>query len=756
VGSVSAFGAGTIKFSDDSLFDAQGQISNKYGGAAGNRNLFTFVGGSLSFGAKPVQSGFTPIPIDTAQIDGPPPTCVDVLKLGQAIDAKHPLGYWGFIPGADGVCDLEEIVEFNALNGGADFGASEGPANTALLALPATHDSVKGMIEVVQGYCFSTSTGADGTGNTRLPTGLGDCNAIVNPKNAPTVGGMIHSQPAIVSYSQVIQDTGAKRPTVAYAAGADGQLHAYYVSGGSGYNGPAAALHYPAGSQASTAFNTAWALPFTPPTPMTELWAFMPASQIQLLSGNGQMVDSAPVVMDVFADFSGTGLGTGLPEWHTVLVATAGNPLGNPGAEVFAMDITNPLDPHLLWDLIGSWAGQPPGTVSPLAMANNSNTALTATKWIQTGLGGLYPAAGKSNTGVFDYSDLGASYGLSLGIVRNGNTPLFRVFLASNLTQDASAAPMTNGAQIYAIDAATGEKVWQWQQPYKPIPAPTSPGDPVPRPVTLLTDSRGSVQYVYVGDYEGHLWEIDAFTGESTEDGKGVAGSGAIFATPGGTSEPLTTSLLIAKLPPTVGIGGMTPGSTFAPPVGWQGDLVGLIGTDGSPDVFVPGTGGVHVVNLMQLPTIRPPATGIPPADPAAPWGPPNTAVPIPAPPMRVFGASLIGTTAVFTTNSKSFSDPLAVDITASGGAYLIDLGSSAGGPLSNLGANYAKPMGDAVQFFYDATTGTHIIGSQVNQMAQVVLPPATATKPNPALKVNGAVGGLLYQVLGWVRRTLL
>jgi len=123
---------------------------------------------------------------------------------------------------------------------------------------------------------------------------------------------------------------------------------------------------------------------------------------------------------------------------------------------------------------------------------------------------------------------------------------------------------------------------------------------------------------------------------------------------------------------------------------------------------------------------------------------------------MRVFGASLIGTTAVFTTNSKSFSDPLAVDITASGGAYLIDLGSSAGGPLSNLGANYAKPMGDAVQFFYDATTGTHIIGSQVNQMAQVVLPPATATKPNPALKVNGAVGGLLYQVLGWVRRTLL
>jgi type IV pilus assembly protein PilY1 len=489
---------------------------------------------------------------------------------------------------------------------------------------------------------------------------------------------------------------------------------------------------------------------------MTELWAFMPASQIQLLSGNQQMVDSAPVVMDVFADFSGTGLGTGLPQWHTVLVATAGNPLGNPGAEVFALDITNPLAPHLLWDLIGSWAGQPPGTVPPLPMANNSNTSLTAARWVQTQPTLVYPPPGKAATGVFDYSDLGASFGLSLGIVRNGNTPLFRVFLSSNFTQDVAANPMTNGAQIYAIDAATGEKVWQWQQPYQPVPVATTSGDPVPRPVTLLTDTRGSVQYVYAGDYEGRLWEINAFTGESTEDGKGVGGSGAIFATPGGTLEPLTTSLLIAKLPATLGIGGITPGSTFAPPVGWQGDLVGLIGTDGSPDTFVPGAGGVHVVNLMQQPTLRPPGTGIAPADPAAPWGPPNTAVPIPAPPERVFGASLIGTTAVFTTNSKSFSDPLAVDITANGGAYTIDLGSSAGGPLSNLGANYVKPMGDAVQFFYDATTGTHIIGSQVSQMAQVVLPPATPTKPNIALKVNGPIGGLVYQVLGWVRRTLL
>jgi type IV pilus assembly protein PilY1 len=757
VGSIAAFGATTISFNSNSLFDAQGQISKKYGGAAGNRNLFTFVGGKFAFGpAGGRQQGLTAIPIDTAQIDGPPPNCVDQLQLGQVIDAKHPAGYWGFKPGADGQCDLEEIIEFNALNGGADFGASEAAANTAVLNLTSTHDSADGMIEVVQGYCFSTTGGTDGTGHTHLPTGLGDCNNQINPTNAPTIGGMVHSQPAVVNASPVIPDLGAARPTVLYAAGADGQLHAYYVSGGTGYQGPQATLAYPAGSDATAAFSSLWAVPFAPPNPMTELWSFMPASQIQLLAGNQQMVDSAPVVMDVFADFSGN-LVPGLPQWHTVLVATAGNPLGNPGAEVFALDITNPLVPHLLWDLVGSWAGQPPGTVSPIALADDSIDSLSATKWIQTGIGGVYPPAGSSLTGVFDYSDLGASYGLSLGIVRTGNTPLFRVFVSSNLTQDPGATPMNNGAQVYAIDVATGQKVWQWQEPYQPIPAATSPGDPVPQPVTLLTDTRGSTQFVYAGDLEGRLWELSALTGESTEDGKGVGGSGAIFATPGGTLEPLTTSLLIAKLPTTLGIGGLVPGSTFAPPVGWQGDLIGLVGTAGSPDGFVPAPGGVHVVNLMQAPTIRPLATGVAPADPAAPFTPPNGAVPIPGlPAMRVYGASMSGTLAIFTTNSKGFNDPLAVDITASGGAYTIDLGTSAGGPLSNLGANYTKPMGGAVQFFYDATTGMHIIGSQVNQMTQVILPPASSAAPNAALKVNGPVGGLLYQVLGWVRRTLL
>ena len=80
----------------------------------------------------------------------------------------------------------------------------------------------------------------------------------------------------MVTPSPNIRDAGGARPTVAYVAGFDGQLHALYVSGGAGYTGPAAALGLP-NPDAGRAFSSDPAPRFasgTLPAPGTELWAY--------------------------------------------------------------------------------------------------------------------------------------------------------------------------------------------------------------------------------------------------------------------------------------------------------------------------------------------------------------------------------------------------------------------------------------------------------------------------------------------------
>ena len=137
----------------------------------------------------------------------------------------------------------------------------------------------------------------------------------------------MHSQIAVVPASPNVTDapSGKHRPTIAYAGGLDGELHAFYVpsdGNDTGYTGPANTLHYPNTSPSASAFNTNLMSggSFAIPNAMQELWAFIPPGQLPLLYSNNAQVDSAPAVLDVFGDFTGTGI----REWHTVLVASAG------------------------------------------------------------------------------------------------------------------------------------------------------------------------------------------------------------------------------------------------------------------------------------------------------------------------------------------------------------------------------------------------------------------------------------------------
>lgn len=738
VGAVAKFAVGSTNFNISALWDANGQLGAVYGGAAGTRNLFTYLGGTIVANAAyphgALQKNWVPAPVEPNEVDQM--GCVDVLSWGKVTDGKH-LPYFGLVTGAgDGVCDVFEATQLILPAPCTDgFGVNCLAANMTLLNSTASRDTVKGMLQVVQGACFTTSTRADNSGNYAVPATTAACNSNFFPVNKPLLGGVLHSSPAIVGASVNVIDNGAPRPTVLYTTSADGQLHAFYVSGGAGYTGPSGTLSFP-NTLASTVFNTTWANPFVMPLPLTELWAYMPASQLPLLSSNSQMVDSAPVVQDVFADFNNSGI----RQWHTVLVATAGNPLGNPGSEVFAMDITNPLKPALLWDMMGTWTG-PVGTVTPIAVANlPAATYPGALRSVQTGRGGSYPAAGLSTGSVYGYSTLGATYGLSLGVTRSGVEPSFPVFLSSNFVQDLANAPLTNGAQIFSIDTATGQILWHWLQPY--ATTGSVPGNPVPQPVTLVPDRYGTVNLVYVNDMEGKTWELPAKTGINAWNSLGVGGSGAIFST-GTAAEPITTPLAIARLPlfATASTGVLKPFSQ---------KLIALLGTDNSPDGFVNPDGQLHVMNVD--PSSRP-ATGVAYSD----MNLVLTPFPMTFAARRIAGTiSVIGQTAYVATTSKTLSDPLLIDTAALGGVYAIDLGGITSSTITTS-LPYFSTQGSygGVSVYYEAGVGTHVIASQVDRQAHTVEVTTPANTPNPTLRVNTPQDGVLYRFTGWVRRIL-
>jgi len=451
-----------------------------------NRNLFTYLGGYIKANPSNVDlGGLGRVAVNgVAQISWTPANvagtsigtgCLDVMKLGRTAD-----GSCGMIPGSDGLCDLEEALQQVRLNLGTDCGAAEVTSNQSLLANPDTRNATQQMLQMVRGFCAATTNRVDGPNTTPVlvPTDA-QCNDTEGIQtNRAHLGGLVHSSPAIVPPSVNVNDGPNKRPTVAYVAGVDGQIHALYVSGGSGYN-PPAGLQTFLNPYANSVFVNDWSAAsggFQPPSPGTELWAFMPASQLPWLDTNSAQVDSSPVVQDVFIDL----VGRGIREWHTVLVAS----VGGMNREVLALDVSNPLRPVLLWDIAGSLrrsADYP--FYSPTVLSNAGAPAGTASaaRWREPDASFNGPCNGTSGcdlTGVYDFTGLGGSVGLSIGEFRRGLEPVTAVFASSN-SSGANGIPA--GLEVFAIDLATGQKLWEWVEPYasgtfadNTVPPPTS------------------------------------------------------------------------------------------------------------------------------------------------------------------------------------------------------------------------------------------------------------------------------------------
>lgn len=173
------------------------------------------------------------------------------------------------------------------------------------------------------------------------------------------------------------------------------------------------------------------------------------------------------------------------------LVAT----LGRGGNGLFALDVTDPTGfgaGDVLWDLTGSALGDDMGRVlgEPLIVTLN-DAAATRAVIVGNGI--------NSN---------------------NGHSVLFVLDLAT-------------GAVIRKFDTGAG-------------------GDNgLSAPRGADTDGNGTVDYVYAGDLEGNVWKFDLHAGTTAE--WGIANDKAMFTAvdAGGTAQPITAGLAIARDPAT-------------------------------------------------------------------------------------------------------------------------------------------------------------------------------------------------------------
>jgi hypothetical protein len=279
---------------------------------------------------------------------------------------------------------------------------------------------------------------------TSIVSGITSANwqTIVRTVLAGPLGGVDRSTAAVIQASSAAGVT--TRPTVAYFGATDGMLHAVCASiGGT------------TPSQSSIC-----------PSLGTELWAFIPRVQLPSIRTNTARIDGSVRVVDVFGDFV-TSSADGRRSWHTILTFQTGS-----NAAAYALDITDPANPIVLWEYV------------------------TPTTPSTTDFGtGLVVAAGPAaiKTQLVDLAVLETTNGGTGG----------------------------TGIATTALSQETGAKLWQFGYLY-PAP-PRGVAADLPMASTGIPGGAVAVDLVgfgylsdfVFGDLYGNLWRVDATSGTS-------------------------------------------------------------------------------------------------------------------------------------------------------------------------------------------------------------------------------------------------
>lgn len=332
---------------------------------------------------------------------------------------------------------------------------------------------------------------SDGHGQARVGYIRGDgCSAMAGCSTFRTrssrLGDIVNSSPVLVKDAQYLtyradsldgsdgkyrsfQEKVASRPPMIYVGANDGMLHAFNADDGK------------------------------------EVFAFIPTPVIENLDkltdpdyGEGThqfYVDGTPVVADVYYN----------NEWHTVLLGS----LGAGGRGVFALDITNPAQPELLWELTSD-----------------------------------------------DDPDMGYSLPQpSIARLHNGRWAA----LIPNGYNSGSASE--GKAVLFIVDIATGE-VKKLEATTKETEGSFSNGLSSVRTADFNGD--GVVDYAYAGDLRGNIWRFDLLdTDSSTPFAKttisadkfkvSFSGTPLFVATDGTTRQPITAAPSLVRHPTSMG-----------------------------------------------------------------------------------------------------------------------------------------------------------------------------------------------------------
>ncbi|HET7500575.1 MAG TPA: hypothetical protein VFK02_06210 [Kofleriaceae bacterium] len=319
---------------------------------------------------------------------------------------------------------------------------------------------------------FTTTTAPESTGVRFHPTAvqLNDANAsaigaliapasvvtgigatqwqtIVRTVLAGALGGVDRSTVAVIPASGFAGSP--TRPTIAYFGATDGMLHAVCASVGG-----------------TTATVTSVC-----PRLGTELWAFLPRTQLPLIRTNTARVDGSPRVVDVFGDFTGNPA-TGAKSWRTILTFQTGFAVGGTAA-TYAIDVTDPARPVVLWEYA---TPSSPGSF-------DLGTGLTV-------------AAGQAMVG---------------GQLRN-----------VAILETSNGGTGGTGVVATAVAQETGARLWQFGYAY-PSPPRGIAADTALLPRTGIVGGavgvdllgQGYMSDVVFGDLYGDLWRLNAADGTS-------------------------------------------------------------------------------------------------------------------------------------------------------------------------------------------------------------------------------------------------
>ena len=233
--------------------------------------------------------------------------------------------------------------------------------------------------------------------------------------------------------------------------------------------------------------------------------------------------------------------------------------------------MTNPLHPVLLWhvdgptEADGRWDMDKDGVFGATEEFDPDDPSTFALKW-SDGAGVDYRTTDATEiaamkTGRYDYRNLGLTYSTAVAKLWDGSGYQYTLFVATNATDyhddgDASTpyAPTGfRGAEVFAIDVVTGQKRWQWEHLYADAAGPGVDNSIPPRMALGDIDATGSTERIYLGDMEGHLWELFSRDGRNVNFKLGDDDdyhSFPLFGTPAMTgtasdpdADPATTAL---------------------------------------------------------------------------------------------------------------------------------------------------------------------------------------------------------------------